>query len=77
MSADADTREEESQMSETNYTPTGATGRADVNWGRITRQSESGSFIEDRLAGLADAAESASRFRVDVVHLDPDQVPEE
>lgn len=65
------------ETNETSYRPAGATGRADVNWGRITRQSESGSFIEDRLAGLADAAESAGRFRVDVVHLDPDQVPEE
>jgi hypothetical protein len=61
-------------MNETNYAATGATGRADVTWGRIARQSESGSFIEDRLAGLADAA---SRFRVDVVHLDRDQVPTE
>jgi hypothetical protein len=76
MSGDADTREEENQMDETNHAPTGAAGRVDVNWGRITRQSESGSFIEDRLAGLSDAVESASRFRVDVVHLGPDQVPE-
>jgi hypothetical protein len=62
-------------MNETNQTPIGATGRADVAWGRITRHSESGSFIEDRLAGLVDMTPLDSRFRVDVVH--PDQVPGE
>ena len=64
-------------MNETNQKPNGATGRADIAWGRITRQSESGSFIEDRLAGLVETKPLGSRFRVDVVHLDPDQVPSE
>lgn len=62
-------------MNETNQTPTGGAGRADVAWGSITRQSESGSFVEDRLAGLVDTTSLGSRFRVDVVHLD--QVPAE
>lgn len=66
------TREEENQLNETNQKPT---GRADLAWGRITRQSESGSFIEDRLAGLVEPTPLDDRFRVDVVHLDPDQVP--
>ena len=60
-------------MNETNQKPNGATGRADIAWGRITRQSESGSFIEDRLAGLVERAAPTGRFRVDVVYLDPDQ----
>ena len=64
-------------MNETNQKPTGVTGRADIAWGRITRHSESGSCIEDRLAGLVDATTLGSRFRVDVVHLDLDQVPAE
>lgn len=62
-------------MNETNQTPTGSTARADVAWGRITRHSESGSAIEDRLATLVDAEPAAGRFRVDVVHPDPDQAP--
>jgi hypothetical protein len=61
-------------MNETNQTPTGDASRADVAWGSITRQSESGSFVEDRLASLVDTT-SLGSFRVDVVHLG--QVPAE
>jgi len=60
-------------MNETNQPPTGSAARADIAWGRITRHSESGSAIEDRLATLVNAEPAASRFRVDIVHPDPDE----
>lgn len=62
-------------MSETHQPSTSSAGRADIAWGRITRGSESGSSIEDRLADLVEATPAVSRFRVDVVHLDSDQAP--
>jgi hypothetical protein len=62
-------------MNDTKQTPTRAKGRADIAWGSITRHSESGSVIEDRLAELVDTAPTASRFRIDIIHPDPDQAP--
>ncbi|RHW28324.1 hypothetical protein D0Z08_04950 [Nocardioides immobilis] len=52
-----------------NETP-GPTARADLAWGRVTRRSESGSFIEDQLARLVDDTPDAGRFRPDVVYPD-------
>lgn len=62
-------------MNETNQSQTGSTARADVVWGRITRHSESGSAIEDRLAALVDAEPAGSRFRVDIFHPTPTRRP--
>ena len=62
-------------MNETKQTPTLSTARADIAWGRTTRHSESGSVIEDRFAALVVAEPPASRFRVDIAHLDPAQAP--
>lgn len=51
--------------------------RADFAWGAITRKTQSGSSVEDTLAGLVDgladdpdAAAMSSRFRVDVIYPD-------
>lgn len=59
-------------MDESNQTTTRQAGRADLAWGRITRTSESGSFIEDQLAALVDVATCPANFRVDVVQIDAD-----
>lgn len=47
--------------------------RADFAWGAITRKTQSGSSVEDTLAGLVDDPDTAamsSRFRVDVIYPD-------
>jgi hypothetical protein len=53
-------------------TDTGQQGaRPDLGWGTIRRASESGSFIEDRLAARADQSGAAiGRFRVDVMYIE-------
>jgi hypothetical protein len=53
-------------------TDTGQQGaRPDLAWGTIQRTSESSSFIEDRLAALADqSGADIGRFRVDVMYIE-------
>jgi hypothetical protein len=59
-------------MDESNQTTARQAGRPDLAWGRITRASDSGSFIEDQLAGLVDVTLAPAKFRVDVVQIDPE-----
>ena len=59
-------------MDDSNHPDTRSVGRPDPTWGRITRTSGSGSFIEDQLADLVSGAPSPGTFRVDVVQIDPE-----
>jgi hypothetical protein len=40
----------------------------DAAWGRLIRRSDSGSFIEDRLATLVSGSAGRGRFPVDLVY---------
>jgi hypothetical protein len=51
-------------------TPEHPNARAELVWGGITRKSESGSFIEDRLSALVDDNAGVGRFPVDLFHPD-------
>ena len=53
-----------------NETPEHPAARSDLAWGRITRKSESGSFIEHQLGALVEGTPDAGRFPVDVVYPD-------
>jgi hypothetical protein len=53
-----------------NQTPEQPAARADCAWGRITRKSESGSFIEDQLGALVGGTTDTGRFPVDVIYPD-------
>lgn len=57
-------------MDDSNHPDARSTGRLDLAWGRITRTSESGSFIEDQLADVVDDPPSPGNFRVDIVQID-------
>lgn len=59
-------------MDDSNQPDPRSAGRLDPMWGRITRTSGSGSFIEDQLADLVDVVPSPGNFRADVVHIDPE-----
>lgn len=50
-----------------------ADARAELAWSRITRKSETGSFVEHQFAALVEKVRGVGRFHADVRHIDPAQ----